>query len=169
MDGRRGIELATAERPSDALLAGGQYIIIDLAGASYAVPLGAIQEVEHVPKIAPVPHSRAWIRGVVNLRGSVLTLVDPAALLELGVWSRTPDARMLVVGGDDPVALVVDRLRGMRRLAGEVEATLAENLPGQVARYSLGIHRDAGQWLTVLDLARLLDAADDAVWDRKGP
>jgi len=169
MDGHRGIELATAERPAETLLAGGQCIIIDLAGASYAVPLGAIQEVEHVPQIAPVPHSRPWIRGVVNLRGSVLTLVDPAALLELGVWSRSPDARMLVVGGDDPVALVVDRLRGMRRLAGEVEATLAENLPGHVARYSLGVHRDAGQWLTVLDLERLLEAAADAVWDRKGP
>lgn len=162
MDRRRGIELATAERPNEALLAGAQHIIVDLAGASYAVPLGVVQEVEHVPKIAPVPHSRAWIRGVVNLRGTLLTLVDPAALLELGVWERAADARMLVVGGDDPSALVVDRLRGMRRLAGEVESSLAANLPGKVAEYSLGVYRDAGTWLIVLDIARLLDDADDA-------
>jgi chemotaxis signal transduction protein len=161
MDRRGGIELATAERPNDALLAGAQYIIVDLAGASYAVPLGMVHEVEHVPKIAPVPHSRPWIRGVVNLRGAVLTLVDPAALLEVGAWERAPDARMLVVGGDDPLALAVDRLRGMRRLVGEVEASLATNLPGQVARYSLGVYRDAGTWLIVLDIARLLDDAED--------
>jgi chemotaxis signal transduction protein len=168
MDRRGGIELATAERPNDALLAGAQYIIVDLAGASYAVPLGVVHEVEHVPKLAPVPHSRPWIRGVVNLRGSVLTLMDPAALLEVGVWERTPDARMLVVGGDDPLALAVDRLRGMRRLAGEVEASLAANLPGKVAEYSLGVYRDAGTWLIVLDIARLLDDADDTRAARGG-
>src|SRR5690606_13618669 len=114
-------ELAGDELRRTTVLDGDQFIIVEMAGSAYAIPLGAVQEVEHIPSIAHVPGSNAWVRGVVNLRGSVLTLVDLARLLDLEPWRRTSDARMLVVGGDDPVALAVDRLRGMRRLLDRVD------------------------------------------------
>lgn len=160
MDRQASIELAGDALRRTTVLDGDQYIIVELAGAAYAIPLGVVQEVEHVPSIAAVPGSSRWVRGVVNLRGSVLTLVDLGGLLELDPWRRTGDARMLIVGGDDPVALAVDRLRGMRRLLDRVDIHSLSNLPGRVADYSLGLYKENGEYLSVLNITGLLDDAE---------
>jgi len=154
------IELAAEGQPQEAAAPGEQFIVVQIGAESYAVPLGAVLEVEHVPRAAPVVTSAGWVLGVVNLRGSILTLVDTAALLGVGTWQATKDARMLVVGGSDPVALAVDRLRGMRRLADISRSTVTPSLPGRARQYVSGVHHSDGEWLSVLNVDRLLEDGD---------
>lgn len=159
MSSHQSLELAgTATQPGQQL--GDQVIVADIGGASYGIPVNQLLEVEYVPNVAPVPHTEEWLHGVVNLRGSILTLIDPAQLLQIGSWTRTPQARMLVVGRDDPVALAISRLRGMRQFSDPVSPDLVENMPGRVAEYARTVFRDGDSFLIVLDIARLLDDAD---------
>jgi purine-binding chemotaxis protein CheW len=157
---RQSIELAATGERQDHLLAGEQIIIVELDGTPYGIPIEFVQEVEQVPSVAPVPHTADWLHGVVNLRGSILTLVDPANLLEVGVWRRSATARMLVVGRDDPAALAVDRLLGMRRLTEQVAPEVAGDMPGRVAEFVTAIYRDGDDFISVLDIRRLLDDAE---------
>jgi purine-binding chemotaxis protein CheW len=154
------IELAATGERWDQLLAGDQLIIIELDGTPYGIPIEFVQEVEQVPSVAPVPHTADWLQGVVNLRGSILTLVDPASLLEIGAWRRSATARMLVVGGDDPAALAVDRLLGMRRLTNQVTPDVVGDMPGRVAEFVIAIYRDGDDFISVLDIRRLLADAE---------
>ncbi|HEX2282286.1 MAG TPA: chemotaxis protein CheW [Thermomicrobiales bacterium] len=154
------IELAAERSQRESAAQGEQYIVVQISGTSYAVALRSVQEVEHVPRHAPVPGSAPWVLGVVNLRGSILTLVDTADLLGSGTWQPAKDARMLVSGGDDPVALAVDRLQGMRRLADISRAPVTANLPGRASEYVTGVHHSDGEWLSVLDIDRLLHDGD---------
>ena len=141
---------------------GNQIIVVDIGNHPYAISVDDLVEVEHVPNVAPVPHTEYWIHGVVNLRGSILTLVDPARLLDVGSWSQTTQSRMLVVGRDDPVALAVDRLLGMRQLSEVVSPDVLDEMPGRVGDYIEAIYRDGDRFISVLDIRRILDEADRA-------
>jgi purine-binding chemotaxis protein CheW len=159
MSSHSSLELAGAEAQLGRQL-GDQIIVADIGGVSYGVPVDDLLEVEYVPNVAPVPHTEDWLHGVVNLRGSILTLMDPARLLEVGTWTRTPQARMLVVGRDDPVALAIGQLRGMRHFTEPVSPELVEHMPGRVADYVKTVYRDGANFLIVLNIQRLLDDAD---------
>lgn len=156
------IELAGSGEQFDHLITGDQFIIVDLAGKPYGIPVGQVLEVEQVPNIAPVPYTREWLYGVINMRGTILTLIDPASLLQIGAWTRSPLARLLVVDRDDPVALAVDRLRGMRRLTEPVAPEVFEELPGRVAEFVMAVYREGDGFINVLDMHRLLAEADRA-------
>jgi purine-binding chemotaxis protein CheW len=160
MQHRQGIELASAPVQQETVWDRDQHIIVTLAGATYAVPLPSIQEVEQVPAITPVPFSAPWIRGVINVRGTVLTLVDLPALLELGTWMMSRNARMLVIRGDEPVAVAVDGLQGMRRMPVSAMTSIEGAIEGRVADYLLGVYRGESELIGVLDLTRLLADAD---------
>lgn len=159
MSSHQSLELAGAEAQLGQQL-GDQVIVADIGDNSYGIPVEHLLEVEYVPNVAPVPHTEDWIHGVVNLRGSILTLIDPARLLHVGTWFRTPQARMLVVGREDPVALAISQLRGMRQFTDPVSPDLVEDMPGRVADYVQTVFRDGDDFLIVLDIGRLLDDAD---------
>ena len=156
---RANIELASTHQV-EPLWFGEQHIVITLAGTPYAVPLTAVQEVENPPPVVPVPFAPDWIAGVVNLRGAVLTLVDLPDLLGLGSWRRGAEAKILVLRGDEQVAVAVDGLRGMRRLPEQERSHIEGALPGQVARYISGMYRSDDDLLGILDIERLLADAD---------
>ena len=159
MSSHSSLELAGAAAQLGQPL-GNQVIVADIGNATYGIPVDDLLEVEYVPNIAPVPHTEDWLHGVVNLRGSILTLIDPARLLQIGAWTRTPLARMLVVGREDSVALAIGQLRGMRHFADPVSPDLIEEMPGRVAEYVQTVYRDGANFLIVLDIKRLLDDAD---------
>lgn len=157
------IELAAERHQFEHSQSGEQFIVVEVAGMQCAVSITSVNEVEHVPNITRIPASPAWIPGVVNLRGSILTLVDPAMLMQTGTWQPSRDARMLVVGREDPVAMAIDRLGGMRRLTETARAPSIASLPGRAADFVSGVYHSEGDWLSILDIDRLLDEADRLV------
>lgn len=156
------IELAPDVVEREPTWIGEQYIVLTVAGIDIAVPLGLVLEVERVPTIVPVPGGPIWVEGVANLRGTILTVADLAAMLELGRWSQRADARVIVVRSTEPLALGVDDVRGMRRLAPGSLLQLDGALPEHLTRYVTGIYRDGGDLIHTLDLPRLLDDADES-------
>ena len=59
------------------------YLTFLCAGERYAAPILKIREILSVGSVTRVPATPAWIRGVMNLRGRVLPVVDLAAKLDL--------------------------------------------------------------------------------------
>jgi purine-binding chemotaxis protein CheW len=156
------IELAPEVIEREPTWIGEQYIVLTVAGTDIAVPLGMVLEVERVPALVPVPGGPNWVRGIANLRGTILTVADLAAMLDLGAWTQRPDARVIVVRSIEPLALGVDAVRGMRRLSPGSLLNLDGALPDQLTRFVTGIHRDGGDLIHTIDLPRLLDDADES-------
>ncbi len=72
---------------------GHRYVLLSIASAHYAVREAFVTELERVPKITPVPHVPAWVRGVTNLRGDILSVIDMRTFLGL-------DAVLVALGAD---------------------------------------------------------------------
>lgn len=73
-----------------------QYLTFTLAGEEYAVNILKVREIiRYDPALTAVPAMPAWVRGVINLRGSVVPVVDLA--VKFGTPSRVITNRTCVV------------------------------------------------------------------------
>ena len=103
------LRLADSARSASKLgvQVGEQNWLIDLAEAG---------EVMAVPAITPVPLTRAWFRGVANVRGNLYSVVDFAEFLGTGVSGTGEHARLVLLGERfrSAAGLLVDRSLGLR-------------------------------------------------------
>lgn len=80
---------------------------------------GDVREVLPIPEpLTRVPGSRAWLRGIANVRGQLLTVVDLKAFLGVGGSALDRRSRVLVAASREvPTALIVEEVVGIRRFA----------------------------------------------------
>jgi len=96
-----------------------QVVVFTLAGDEYALPIDQVQEVIAYTRPRSIASRVEWVRGVINLRGTILPVCDLAA--RLGRRAGAGDAaRIVVVATDDgPAGLVVGGVREVLTVAGD--------------------------------------------------
>ncbi len=144
-----------------------------LGGESFGVDVMQVKEVLDVTPITRVPRSGPHMRGVINLRGMVIPVMDLAD--KLGMQQAA--------GKDNPCIIVVEMMQeGEKAAAGVIaDAVLevVEVLPDQVEPApSIGMHLDRksirglvkreGGLLVLLDLDRVFSQEEIAVAEAKG-
>ena len=140
--------------------AGVSWLAVDSGGQGLLLALRQAGEIADLGSLLPVPHTRPWLAGVVNLRGGVCTVVDLARFLGLRVPGGVvpkEQARLVAFNAALGIngALLVDRLEGLRHAADlKVEPASADNAPRPA--FALARWRDAaGKVWQELDLAEL--------------
>jgi twitching motility protein PilI len=131
-----------------------------LGSEAFVVPREDIREVMAVPPmLTRVPGARTWIRGLANLRGQLLPIVDLRQFLGSGATASTRVARVLVVNHRDvPSGLLVDEVSGFRRFYA---ADFVESPPPTLIRcerYLAGAYRYGADTVPVLSVRRLIDS-----------
>lgn len=149
---------AAREQPREA-----GWLAVECAGMGWLLPLAQAGEIHAPRQITPVPHARAWLAGVANLRGQLHTVIDFAAFLQV-----RPAREPAVPGERLPgqlvalnpslrlnAALWVDRLLGLRDASQLRPEPASPDTPARPG-FAAGAWRDAqdGHW-QVLDLALL--------------
>lgn len=105
------------------LMIGSQRLLVDLSQAGEIVP---------VPDpIVPVPLTRDWLLGLVNLRGALFTVVDLQRFARLGRTEIGKDARLLAFAGrlDFNAAILVSRMLGLRNVVSMREVDGTDDVP----------------------------------------
>jgi purine-binding chemotaxis protein CheW len=137
---------------------GDRYVLLSIASAHYAVLEAFVTELERIPKITPVPNVPAWVRGVTNLRGDILSVIDMRAFLGLEMTSSHA-ARMLVVrlpGEEFLAGLLVDGVDRIVAVPRHAITPPESSLEGTLAVYLSGVCVIDERLVAVLDLDRLL-------------
>lgn len=151
-------ESATPQTPQTAV--GEQYLVFSLAEREFAARAELVQGVERLADITPVPNVAPWVRGVMNLRGSIVSVVDLRLFLDLEPLPYSPRTRLLSLQYNDLViCLVVDGVSEM--LAVPNNAIIQGNMrqatiPPWAVPYVSGSALVANRVLVILDVARLL-------------
>ncbi|MEK0084995.1 chemotaxis protein CheW [Benzoatithermus flavus] len=102
---------ANSETPTAALPGGGTFKIVTflVADRQFGVPMRAVREIKRWMETTPLPHVPAYVRGVLNLRGTILAVYDLRARLGLGLTEPTKDHIIIIVSIDDRlIGLLVD-------------------------------------------------------------
>jgi purine-binding chemotaxis protein CheW len=116
-------------------------------------------EVGRVPAITPVPNVPVWLRGVINLRGEILSIIDVRVFLGINEGYPMESSRMLVVKSvrDEIVtSLIVDQINGFARLSRAHLEALTIPVQDKVTPYISAVCEHEEHIVTVLDLERLL-------------
>jgi twitching motility protein PilI len=110
----------------------------------YVAPMGEIAEILHEPRYAVLPGVKPWVKGVANLRGRLLPIMDLCAFFGHELSPLRKQRRVLVVEHQDVFAgLMVDEVLGMQHFNQrslmpepliEFEAAVAPFVQGQFLR-----------------------------------
>lgn len=86
-----------------------QLVVFKLGREEYGVSILQVQEIKRITEITRVPHSPDYIKGVMNLRGSVLPVIDLKKRLNLPPQDYTDDTRIIIIKVEDvTVGMIVD-------------------------------------------------------------
>jgi twitching motility protein PilI len=100
-----------------------------MGGRCFVAPMGEIGEILHEPRYAVLPGVKPWIKGVANLRGRLLPIMDLCAFFGHELSPVRKQRRVLVVEHQDVFAgLVVDEVLGLQHF--NQRALMAEALGG---------------------------------------
>jgi purine-binding chemotaxis protein CheW len=153
---------ATPESASDvAVLDAGtprnRACVVTLGGRPFAVDVREAREVVMLEPLTAVPGAPAPLLGVANLRGNVLGVAEARPLLGLTSRPVTPGSPALVIAaGEMQAAIPIDRVVGLDWFDMPVPLEANDDRPG--AAFAAGLVPHAGDYATLLDAGRLLDA-----------
>lgn len=155
----RADAVAPLQLPAASSPTAERYLLFTLAGGRYAVAVPSILEIGRIPPITPVPNVPPWIRGVINLRGDILSVIDIRVFLGLEALPQIETSRLLVVQlaqEDLTTSLVVDQILGITLLP-DTPMTLSSSLyTDRIMPYISEVYEHHAQVLAVFDLERFL-------------
>ncbi len=164
--------LREIERRSKTALAGATGVDVNveewvgigfrLGDEQFIVSRDSIREVLMVPAfITRVPGARSWVRGLANVRGHLLPIVDLKAFLGAGSNRGDREARVLVLHGVDiPIGLIVDEVYGFRRFLDTERTTVVSRTIIRCERYLEGVYERGIENWPIFSMQRL-EASDE--------
>ncbi len=151
---------ATASAPAASSLAG-KYLTVVLENEAYGIGVLKVREIIRMQKITPVPQMPTFVKGVINLRGRVIPVVD--LRVKFGVKAEFAERTCIVVvqvklptEQTVQMGLIVDSVEEVVTLqAGEIEPT-PEFGTRVDTTYLLGMAKVKGAVKTLLDIDRVV-------------
>lgn len=134
-----------------------QFCTFFLDGMRFGIDVRAVQEVVAYQETTRVPLAPPTVRGLLNLRGQIVTGIDLRRRLELPERAAQ-DTPMNVVlrGGESPVSFLVDAIGEVMDVEGAWQSPPA-TLRGHVRDLIQGVHVLGDELLLLLDVTKVLD------------
>jgi purine-binding chemotaxis protein CheW len=137
-----------------------QLLTFTLANEIYAIDVISAREVLDFAHITPIPKTPPWIRGVLNLRGNVVPVLDMKHKLGMGPTQHSRDVCVLILeidldGEKTLVGVLADSVREVIEVnTSQIDAP--PNFGGRVStEYILGVGRRNDRLFVLLDVAKI--------------
>ncbi len=133
-----------------------------LGGENFLVAREETKEVLGFPAtVTRIPGAQTWIRGLANVRGQLLPVVDLRGFLGAGLSTHSRSTRVLAVNHREiPAGLMVDEVLGFRRFADSEFAAVVPPTLLKCERYLAGAFRRGTEIWPVFSLRTLLESAE---------
>lgn len=146
-------------------IAGGKFLTFLLGSEEYGIPIHKIKEIIGIMDITSIPRMPDFIKGVINLRGKIIPVMDLRLKFELGAKEYNQRTCIIVVDID---------YNGIRKLMGIVVDTVSEvvNIQGSEIEvppqyggcvdtsFLTGMGKVKGKVILLLDIEKILDSEE---------
>jgi purine-binding chemotaxis protein CheW len=146
-----------AHAKSDDRAVGDLHLVtFHLESEEFGVDIGRVQEIIRVGQVTAVPNAPGFIRGVINLRGRIIPVLDLRKRLALPEAPLTKHSRIVVVeAGAKVLGLLVDRVSQVLRLNQESIDAPPDEIAGSRA-FVRGIGKVDSRLIMIMELDRVL-------------
>lgn len=136
-----------------------QVCIFELSDRLFAVSIFNVQKIMERAEITPVPTTPHFLRGVINLRGEIVPIVDIREVLNLPAKPPSRESRILILNIKEVwLGIFVDAIKEVTRLAKRTLQPEAEHVGISDGRFISNIIQYKDGFLVLLDLDNLYQA-----------
>lgn len=143
-----------------------EFLTFTLGGEEYGVDILKVQEIRGYDTVTRIPGAPAFIKGVINLRGTIVPVVDMRLKFNLGSAEYNDFTVMIILNiARRVVGMVVDGVSDVMQLNAEQIRPAPEFGSAVDARFITGLGTLDERMLILIDIEKLMSGADMALMD----
>ena len=127
-----------------------------IKGDYYAVSVLDVQEVIKPHSLTPVPLSPDYVKGLINLRGQIVTSISLRRLFKMDDATEADHMNIIVRSGDSLYALMVDEILDVIDVEEQTYENIPDTINEEIKKYINGVHKLENHLLILLDLEKAL-------------
>ncbi|MGE8204060.1 chemotaxis protein CheW [Heyndrickxia sp. NPDC080065] len=132
-------------------------VVFRLLDKEYAIPVQHIRSIEKVQHITRVPRAESFVKGVINLRGVVLPIIDLQKRLNIGKILPNENTRIIITVIDKmEVGLLVDAANDVIDISKDIIEPQPEVVDTIKAEYISGVAKVDKRLLLLINLEQVL-------------
>lgn len=148
-------------QPSESATGGSQFLTFNLGEELYGVDILRVQEIKGYTAVTKIPNTPSYIKGVLNLRGTIVPIVELRTKFGMPTIEYTMFTVIIVVVVNEKVmGLVVDAVSDVL----DIDKTDVQAPPNFGARINVsfmkGIGKSGDKLVTLLDIDRMLSGEE---------
>ncbi|MCX7842615.1 MAG: chemotaxis protein CheW [Clostridia bacterium] len=137
-----------------------QFVVFKIGKEEYGVDIKKITTIERMMQIARVPKTPEYIKGVINLRGEIIPIMDMRLRFNLPQFEETEDTRIIIIKIEDmSVGIIVDAVAEVLELTDDAIENIANFSIDMSADYILGVGKVNGRIITLLSIEKMIEIA----------
>jgi purine-binding chemotaxis protein CheW len=146
----------------------GKYLTFRLAKEEYGIPILTVVEIIKKMEVTPVPRTPSFVRGVVNLRGQVIPVIELRGKFDMERIDDTDETCIIVVrvvaaGHDIELGVLIDSVSEVLDIASEQIEPPPEFGAACDTEFILGMAKSDNGVKILIDINRVLSAGEQAV------
>jgi purine-binding chemotaxis protein CheW len=135
-----------------------QLVVFELANEFYGINIAMVESIIKMQAITQLPHTPPYVKGVTNLRGSVLPVIDLRIRFALDTQEDTRQTRIMIVTmGNIKAGIIVDGVSEVLRISDENIEPLPPMINSIDSAFLKGIARLENRLIILLELSRVLN------------
>ena len=140
-----------------------QFCTFYLKGLFFGIDVLEVQEVILYHEMTQVPLAPASVRGLINLRGQIVTAIDLRQRLQLGPRDDETNVKNVVIQTEDgAISLLVDEIGDVIEPDESQFEDTPETVSGIARKMIKGVYKLDGQLMLILDTHRAIDLEEDS-------
>lgn len=134
-----------------------QMVICQLSDEEFGIEIYKVKEIIRIPSITKIPQIPDHVKGVINLRGSIIPIIDLAARFGMVHKDASENSRIVVLEiGDLTAGVIVDSVNEVLNIPGEnIEPAPDILVSGIAGKYVQGVGKVDDRLLILLDIDRI--------------
>lgn len=134
-----------------------QLVIFELAGGSYGVDIQFVREINRLLEVTPIPKAPDFVEGIINLRGTIVPVVNLGLRFGLSATEQSKDTRIVVIeSGEHTLGMKVDEVSEVLRIpANEIDSATNMATTGIEADFVEGVGKINDRLILILDTDKL--------------
>jgi len=128
-----------------------------VGNALFGMDILKVQEINKILDMTIVPQAPEYVKGILNLRGQIVTIIDLGIKLGLSRVIMGPETRNIIVNSkNEYIGLLVDRIGDVERATEDAIEAPPANINGIKAEYFEGVYKKEKSLIGILNVEKVL-------------
>lgn len=133
-----------------------QLVTFGLGSEEFGIEILSVQEIIRLPEITKVPQAPSYMEGVVNIRGSIVPVMNLRGRIDMERKDNSRETRVIVVSiNEQIVGFIVDSVNEVLRISNDIVEPSPDMVQGVDTEYIVGIAKVEKRLVVLLDFEKI--------------